>query len=148
MSIKNNSYTFNLTNNTITLSHKFHTLLNNGDGEAYATLLKLKNDLPHMAIVNKPKAKRKNKTQMSFKKMEKYISCLQDGKTYMREFNAIREASKSQPSPYNYVRDWFRAMFSHYDEQFPTFDANGKIVLPNVVIYDELVAKRQKQEAS
>lgn len=138
------NYTFNLKTNTIILSRSFENLLNSGDVSAYRTLQTLQSDFPQMAINYAPKMKRKSKTQITYKKMVKYIKCFRDSETYLAEFDRIREASKAQPSPYTFVRDWFYATFPTYKKINPDFDENGKIIMPK----DELSEKRQEKETS
>ena len=64
--------------------------------------------------------KRRNRT---YENMEAYIDTLVDEavrKAVKAEFKAIKERSKIQTSPYQYVLEWFEAKFKGYDdlEQF------------------------------
>ena len=64
--------------------------------------------------------KRRNRT---YENMEAYIDTLVDEtvrKAVKAEFKAIKERSKVQTSPYQYVLEWFEAKFKGYDdlEQF------------------------------
>lgn len=134
MAKKNNGYTFNLANNTITLSRSFLNSLNSGDEATYSTFMKLQKDFPRLTIINQPKIKRKNKTQITYKQMEDYIKCYRDSEALLVEFKRQREASiGSSHSPYNFVRDWFMETFPNYKKPSTTFDENGKLLMDNVV---------------
>ena len=46
----------------------------------------------------------------------------------MKEFNAVKDMSKGQQSPYNYVKTWFMENYANYSEQ-PVFDEAGYVVV-------------------
>ena len=60
--------------------------------------------------------KRRNRT---YENMEAYIDTLVD-EAVKKEFETIKNRSKIQTSPYQYVLEWFEAKFNGYDdlEQF------------------------------
>ena len=138
-------YSFNFTNRTITLSRSFLTALNRDDDEAHKTVMRLQANYPHLAITNKPVGKRTNKSQIKYRKMINFIECLQERDYYMEMFAAIRKASKGNPSPYNYVRDWFFQTFAVYHDRFPEFDEEWKIVVQRKGLVDEIAEKRQEE---
>ena len=62
---------------------------------------------------NADQKRRRNKT---YENMEAFINTRQDAETLMKEFEAIKQRSKIQKSPYQYVLDWFEAKFEDYDD--------------------------------
>jgi len=64
------------------------------------------------------------KKGLTFKQMEIYISKCREADKRMKEFNAVKDMSKGQQSPYNYVKTWFMENYANYSEQ-PVFDEDG-----------------------
>ena len=143
-------YSFDLMNNTIILSRKFETLLNNGDATTRITYLKLKRDFPDMRFNITPKVKRKRKTQITYKAMRKHIADYQNGLVLTTKFEQVCEVAKGKPSPYNFVRDWFMMTFPDYDARFHDIDDVGKIIArahasnDDEQVDDELEAMREQ----
>lgn len=128
MAKNKNGYTFNLANNTISFSRAFENRLNQGDSEALIALHMLQTDFPNMTITRKETAKRSTKNNLTYAKMTRYLNCLQNAEAHLKTFDAMCEVSKAQPSPYNFVRNWFKETYPDYNNPMPKFDAHGKIV--------------------
>lgn len=62
---------------------------------------------------NENQKRRRNKT---FENMETFINTRQDAENLLKEFEAVKQRSKIQKSPYQYVLDWFEAKFEGYDD--------------------------------
>ena len=58
----------------------------------------------------------KNRRNLTFKNMVGFIQTQPNAKELMKEFETIKERSKIQSSPYQYVLDWFEKKFEGYDE--------------------------------
>ena len=94
------NYKLDFNTNTITLTRKFKAALANDDPMAWKELDKLKKTCTGMAILEKPKGHRTNKTQIKYKEMRKYIACLQNADKHMMMFDAVVEASHGQRDNY------------------------------------------------
>ena len=80
----------------------------------------------NMPIAIKAPAQKKSNT-VTYAKMKKYISLMDEADKYMAEFEAVVEESKTTNKAYAYVLTWFKKTFPHYGKQ-PERDANLKIV--------------------
>ena len=71
--------------------------------------------------------KRKPSSHLTYKKMEKYLECLQDHQGFIEMFRRARKVSRTYPDPYQVVRKWFLESFPDFDKPV-RFDKNGKIL--------------------
>lgn len=62
---------------------------------------------------NEHQKRRRNK---KFENMEQFIKTLPDKDELMEEFKYVKQRSKIQTCPYQYVLDWFEKRFEGYDE--------------------------------
>ena len=58
----------------------------------------------------------KNRRNMTFKNMEEYIQTQPNAKELEEEFKTIKQRSKIQKSPYQYVLSWFEAKFEGFND--------------------------------
>lgn len=58
----------------------------------------------------------KTRRNMTFKNMEEYIKTQPNAKELEEEFKTIKQRSKIQKSPYQYVLSWFEAKFEGYND--------------------------------
>ena len=58
----------------------------------------------------------KTRRNMTFKNMEEYIKTQPNAKELEEEFKTIKQRSKIQKSPYQYVLSWFEAKFDGYND--------------------------------
>ena len=129
---KQNMYTFDLMNNTITFSHKLITALNNGDEVAYNTYTKIRRDFPKATVYTAPKPKRKGKTPITYADMKRYIKQCQNSKMLLAKFDQICEAAKADRSAYNTVCKWFKMSFPQYGiPSHDKLDDSNKIIVAN-----------------
>ena len=121
------TYHINFTTKTITITKAFAKEAQNINSSEYDMLLKFRNDFPDFRILEeKTKAKRKS-NKVTYDKMVKYISCQKDSNILLKRFADIRELSKGETSPYNFVLRWFNETFPAYGSM-PIFDDNGNII--------------------
>lgn len=52
--------------------------------------------------------------RLTYENMEEYISTFDNADELLAEFEITKKQSKSSPSPYKFVRDWFEARFPNY----------------------------------
>ena len=118
------SYTIDYAKNMITVTAKFHKAAGQIGTDAYNLMTELRK--LNMPIAIKAPAQKKN-TTVTYAKMKKYISLMDEADKYMAEFEAVIEESKTTNNAYAYVLTWFKKTFPHYGKQ-PERDANLKIV--------------------
>ena len=73
-----------------------------------------KKEFPKAKMVTKSIKKnpnQKTRRNMTFKNMEEYIKTQPNAKELEEEFKTIKQRSKIQKSPYQYVLSWFEAKF-------------------------------------
>ena len=58
----------------------------------------------------------KTRRNMTFKNMEEYIQTQPNAKELEEEFKTIKQRSKIQKSPYQYVLSWFEAKFEGFND--------------------------------
>ena len=78
-----------------------------------------KKEFPKAKMVTKSIKKnpnQKTRRNMTFKNMEEYIKTQPNAKELEEEFKTIKQRSKIQKSPYQYVLSWFEAKFEGYND--------------------------------
>ena len=118
------NYVIDYAKNMITVTKKFHEAAGQIGTDEYSIMAELRK--LGMPISVKAPAKKKN-TAVTYAKMKKYISLMDEADKYMAEFEAVVEESKATNKAYAYVLAWFKKTFPHYGKQ-PERDANLKIV--------------------
>ena len=118
------NYSINFTTNTITITQKFAKEASQISTEAFKTMMELRQ--LGMTIITKEPVQKKN-TNLTYKKMEKYISLLEDAEKYQAEFSAVCAESLAMKVPYVYVQKWFKKTFPNYGK-LPERNAELKII--------------------
>jgi len=121
---KSASYSIDFVNNTVTITKKFAAAASQIGTAEFNTMMQLRK--LNLTVVTKAPARKKS-SQLTYKKMQKYISCLEEADRYQEEFEVICEESKAQPAPYHYVAGWFDRTFPNYGK-LPERNTNLKIV--------------------
>ena len=78
-----------------------------------------KKEFPKAQMVTKSIKKnpnQKNRRNKSFENMKLFINTQPDATNLLKELEAVKQRSKIQTSPYQYVLDWFEAKFEGYDD--------------------------------
>ena len=78
-----------------------------------------KKEFPKAKMVTKSIKKnpdQKNRRNMTFANMKAYIATQPNAKELEEEFKTIKQRSKIQKSPYQYVLSWFEAKFEGYND--------------------------------
>lgn len=65
---------------------------------------------------------------LTFEQMENYIGYTREAEENLKRFQDVKELSKSQKSPYKYIKDWFLQEYSNYSAT-PEFDEDGFVVV-------------------
>ena len=78
-----------------------------------------KKEFPKAKMVTKSIKKnpdQKNRRNMTFANMKAYIATQPNAKELEEEFKTIKQRSKIQKSPYQYVLSWFEAQFEGFND--------------------------------
>ncbi len=126
------NYKMDFTTNTLTITKDFEQKALNPNSDEYGILLRLKADFKNLRIVKKtaPKRKKNPKAGLTYDKMVKFLSCQANSALLLNEFTEVREYSKAQKNPYQFVKEWFLREFPYYDA-IPKFDKEGKVIAPS-----------------
>ena len=119
------NYEINFATNTITITQKFAKEASQIGTEAFKTMMELRQ--LGMTIITKTPVQKKKNSNLTYAKMERYISLLEDAEKYQAEFKAVCAESLAMKVPYVYVQNWFKKTFPSYGKQ-PERDDNLKIV--------------------
>ncbi len=122
MANKNNKikgYEIDFTTNTLYMNYKFAEASTQYGTPEYKLLQNIRKDLPNIKMVKR--AGRNAKTcnankRLTYANMESYIKIQDNADEIMAAYMIAREESKSQKSPYAFVRNWFVKQFPKYKE--------------------------------
>ena len=140
------NYKMDFITNTLTITKDFERKAMNINSIEYQTLKQLKADFPSMRIVKKYAPKRKSSlARPTYDKMVKFLSCQTNSSILLKEFAEVREYSKAQENPYQFVREWFFANFPNY-QSIPKFDETGKLIAPSTIAEPRKVIPMEEQK--
>ena len=120
----NKPYSIDFTTNTVTVTRKFLEAASVMGNNAFETMQKLR--AMNLTIVVNCAVKKKN-SNLTYAKMEKYISLLDEADKYMEEYETVRKESKAYDAAYAYVLKWFKNTFPNYGK-LPERNVDLKIV--------------------
>ena len=140
------NYKMDFITNTLTITKDFERKAMNINSVEYQTLKQLRMDFPSLRIVKKSAPKRKSSlTRPTYDKMVKFLSCQANSAILLKEFAEVREYSKAQENPYQFVREWFFANFPNY-QSIPKFDEAGKLIAPSATTETRKVIPMEEQK--
>ena len=119
------NYEINFATNTITITQKFAKEASQISTEAFKTMMELRQ--LGMSIITKAPVQKKKNSNLTYAKMERYISLLEDAEKYQAEFKAVCAESQAMKVPYVYVSNWFKQTFPNYGK-LPERNAELKII--------------------
>lgn len=109
------NYKVDFAKNLIYVSKPFAEKASKMGTAEFAVMMELRKlEMPFS--VQQPKRHKKPKFQLTYRKMEKYISCLDDAEGYLAMFQQVKETAMGMNNPYLFVQNWFKATFPNYDE--------------------------------
>ena len=123
-SAKKVGYQINFATNTVAVTRKFLEAAGVIGTEEFSTMMRLRD--MNLTIVVKTPAKKRS-TTLTYAKMKKFISCLDEADKYQAMFEAVREESLGMPAPYQHVVAWFHKTFPKYG-RLPEHDVAMRIV--------------------
>ena len=140
------NYKMDFTTNTLTITKDFEKKAMDINSVEYRTLKQLKADFPSLRIVKKSAPKRKSSlARPTYDKMVKFLSCQANSAILLKEFAEVREYSKAQENPYQFVREWFFANFPNY-QSIPKFDEAGKLIAPSATAETTKIITMEEQK--
>ena len=131
-------FKFDVVSQTLTITAKFNEQMANPESAEYKLVMQLRTDFPNLTIARKTHKTPSHYTtksgekfncnqfkNLTYDRMEKFISALPQIEEYMREYTFVKEfGSLVQTNAYTLVRKWFVA-------QFPEFRKNPLLYLNN-----------------
>lgn len=117
-------YSIDFASNTVTITRKFRDAASQLNTPEFNIMKQLR-EMDLTILVKTPN--KKKSTALTYAKMQKFISCLDEADKYQTMFDAVRKESKGMPAPYKYVVSWFHNTFPKYG-QLPEHDADMRIV--------------------
>lgn len=125
-----NSYTYDITTNTLTVSASFLRKAGILNSVEYNIVKQIRADYPDVTIVKAP-AKKSKVQRLTLPQMVEYINLWdqQNGTKFKAKYDLVKQMSKIQANPYKYVKTWFEANFPNWQQQV-TIDDAGRIHYP------------------
>ena len=117
-------YSIDFASNTVTITRKFRDAASQLNTPEFNIMKQLRE--MNLTILVKTPNKKKS-TALTYAKMQKFISCLDEADKYQTMFDAVCKESKGMPAPYKYVVSWFHQTFPKYGK-LPEHDADMRIV--------------------
>lgn len=127
--MKHRNYKYDCITNTLILSKNFlHRAAEYGSDE-YVLLQTMKEEVPGLRISYQTSKhqKRCKDSQLTIKAMKRYLSCLRDSSTHLRELDRAVIASATQEHPLKAIREWFKENYPNYNS-IPRFDDEGYLI--------------------
>ena len=130
---KMNGIKIDFVSGIIYINKSFNERANNPMSEEYKLLKEVRNDNPSFKVVYREGKERTSPYKnLKYANMEKYIKVYENSDELLEMFEKVKILSKSHPSPYNYVVDWFMEQFPNYKEM-PKFNNEGKLYVFPIV---------------
>ena len=148
MSKKSNGYTLDLANLTLTVTAAFYDKLNYPKSKEYKLVRQLLKDFPSLTVKTRThstpvvyhnkdgsKTKKNQFKNLTYERMESFISALTDSDKYLKEYNRIKAAADLvSNSTYAVTRKWFVQQFPNYKaDPFSYIDNPPEIINFNVL---------------
>jgi len=141
------TYNYDAITNTLTMSKAFAKKASQLNTSEYNIVRHLRADNPGMMIKRETeKTKTHRADNISFNRMEIFISQCNNNVERLEEFERVKSLAKAHPSPYNYVKTWFLENYANYAEQ-PVFDESGCVIVKTKAKMEaEAEVKKVKEE--
>ena len=120
-------YNFDIFTNTLVVSKEFEKMAGIPGTIEQRTMLQYMKDYGDALIVQRYEHHKGGKL-LNFTQMEKHLSRTSESEKLLARFEAVKELSEGQKSPYNYVKNWFLDNFYNYNDPNPEFDENNRVI--------------------
>ena len=119
-------FTIDWTIGSVTMTKKFAKAAGRYHSREFKQMVEM-NDCGFSIDVKQPKKHKACATRITYKQMERYLSCLDDSVRRCAELRLVIEESKSQNNPYEHVRKWFLETYPSFGKT-PVIDKNLRVV--------------------
>lgn len=148
-------YKFDAMSQSLTITADFAKAMNNPSSEEYQLVAKFKADFPGLTISKRThrtathyitkSGERFNCNQfknLTYARMERFISALPNSTEYQREFEFMRDyASLVQHNGYSLVREWFVRQFPEFRMNPLFYLYHAPTVLPGTAVIADMEAQ-------
>lgn len=121
-------FVFDVISQTLTITAKFAKMMNDPQSDEYKLVQQFRKDFPNLTITKKTHKSATHYTtksgekfncnqfkNLTYDRMEKFISALPKSESYEREYKFVKNfASAIQHNGYTLVRKWFVAQFPEF----------------------------------
>ena len=118
-------FSFDVISQTLTITAQFAKMMNDPESDEYKLVMRFRQDFPNLTITKKTHKSATHCTtksgekfncnqfkNLTYDRMEKFISALPKSESYLREYSFVKDfASAIQTNGYTLVRKWFVAQF-------------------------------------
>ena len=121
-------FQFDVISQTLTITAQFAKMMNDPESDEYKLVMRFRQDFPNLTITKKTHKSATHCTtksgekfncnqfkNLTYDRMEKFISALPKSESYLREYSFVKDfASAIQTNGYTLVRKWFVAQFPEF----------------------------------
>ncbi len=121
-------FAFDVISQTLTITAQFAKMMNDPESDEYKLVMRFRKDFPNLTITKKTHKSATHYTtksgekfncnqfkNLTYDRMEKFISALPKSESYLREYTFVKDfASAIQTNGYTLVRKWFVAQFPEF----------------------------------
>lgn len=121
-------FQFDVISQTLTITAQFAKMMNDPESGEYKLVMRFQKDFPNLTITKKTHKSATHYTtkrgekfncnqfkNLTYDRMEKFISALPKSESYLREYTFVKDfASAIQHNGYTLVRKWFVAQFPEF----------------------------------
>ena len=121
-------FAFDVISQTLTITAQFAKMMNEPESDEYKLVMRFQKDFPNLTITKKTHKSATHCTtksgekfncnqfkNLTYDRMEKFISALPKSESYLREYSFVKDfASAIQTNGYTLVRKWFVAQFPEF----------------------------------
>ena len=150
-------FKFDVVSQTLTITAKFNEQMGNPMSEEYKLVMQLRTDFPNLTIARKTHKTPSHYTtksgekfncnqfkNLTYDRMEKFISALPQNVEYMSEYTVVKNfATSVKGNGYPLVREWFMTQFPEFRKN-PLFYLNNT---PQIVKASTFMAENTKDAA-
>ena len=150
-------FKFDVVSQTLTITAKFNEQMANPMSEEYKLVMQFRADFPNLIIVRKTHKTPSHYTtksgekfncnqfkNLTYDRMEKFISALPQNVEYMSEYTVVKNfATSVKGNGYPLVREWFMTQFPEFRKN-PLFYLNNT---PQIIKASTFMAENTKDAA-
>ena len=147
-------FSFDVISQTLTITAKFAKMMNDPQSDEYKLVSKFRTDFPNLTITRKTHKSATNYTtksgekyrcnqfkNLTYARMERFISSLPNCEDYMREYTFLKEnAPAEQKNNYTLVRRWFVAQFPEFRKDPLYYLYNTPEIVPGAAFIEKPAA--------